>query len=515
MDQFIFENIDKTFEEFYENNKDKIEFIFETEYETQSENIDPNELYNFCATLYDYYENNNKLNAFGLIDAFAYYNKNKATINKIFGQLGSTHIMVNPRKPVEILQPYKPRERISDSKKPKITFKDFADKPQIICDKPKRQKEIQDTTIDLTPFPYNNPRYEKIPSVDRSFTQYIIRKFLEDCDPEAVYYSGHFKPLQRENLYNKDIAHKFYGNRHTWMFDIMYFSNSRPKEDNITVNYLVGININTRYAVGRRIEDKSSKSLIKAIEDVMKEQTIKTIIFDGERGINSNDFESFVRRNNVNLYITKSGIHTQTAPIDRLCRTLRHYFVKWYTYSDPEFNRIIKEIPWFKQAHEREKTRRLIEIRKFFAKEGQSKNMISPIPIIKDGRDQFLDVIEYYNQKPHKGIQRIIDKACQLFKLAITVPHETLTPNVVHSNSGLEYLIVKYCQTYNNLIPQPKYNVGDKVNLWAVDKGNLRPGNKEEDINNPYEILKIHGNIYYVKSLVSGIEKWISIYFIK
>ena len=126
--------------------------------------------------------------------------------------------------------------------------------------------------------------------------------------------------------------------------------------------------------------------------------------------------------------------------------------------------------------------------------------------------DEFLDVIEYYNHKPHKGIQRLIEKACELFGVTISVSHKELTPYIIHTHSGLEYLIVNYCQCYNRVVPKSTLKIGDKVNLWRIENGSLRPINNEVDLGNPYKIIGINGNVYLVKSEIDGNEKWVSKY---
>ena len=56
--------------------------------------------------------------------------------------------------------------------------------PQVMRHKPRKKVNIQDTTIPLKHLPTIN--IENIPSIDRSNRKYIVRKFIEDMDPEHI-----------------------------------------------------------------------------------------------------------------------------------------------------------------------------------------------------------------------------------------------------------------------------------------------------------------------------------------
>ena len=374
----------------------------------------------------------------------------------------------------------------------------------------------------ITLNPKQKQYFESIPHLNRSKDKSLLLQIINHNKPSLDNYSENFKPLKPESLYNKNSSNKFYGARHTWMFDIMYWSDSRGNR----INYLLGININTRYAVGIRIDGKTTEDLIEAFNFILKYETIKTIIFDGESAIGSNEFKEFCRNHYINLHQTASTIHTQTAPIDRLCRTLRDYFKKWYIYNDPRWKELT-ELPWFKLESTVEQSKRILQYRKYFAKEGKNKKMIAPVPrrynitngtkIYDDNGKyvEFLDVIIYYNQKPHYGLQRIISKAMEIFETTIEYDVKEITPKIVHNNKGLELLIVKYCHLFNQ---QPhlkmNYKIGQKVNLYETDHGSLYVKNRSLEPYT-YTIQKIHGNVILVKNDETNQEKWVSKYMIQ
>ena len=121
-----------------------------------------------------------------------------------------------------------------------------------------------------------------MPSTSRN-----IHKYIQLGVTDYPYYE-HFKPSFKPSLYNKSQAKKFVGPRGTWMFDLMYFSDYNTKKHRKQVIYLVGININTRYAVIRRVNGKSVNDLIPAFESLLSNELknkITLLIFDGEKAI--------------------------------------------------------------------------------------------------------------------------------------------------------------------------------------------------------------------------------------
>ena len=201
------------------------------------------------------------------------------------------------------------------------------------------------------------------------------------------------------NLYDKDQGKKHVNLPGTWMFDIMYFSNYgnqiiKDKTDERAYQqaiYLIGININTRFAVGRRINGKTVDDLIPPFQDLLRHElrnNINLLIFDGEKAISSKKFEEFCRDKNINVKITYPGIHTQTAPIDRLCRTLRDYFTKMYLskvnqgseFNIPETIKSYESNPLlYSKALKNRMNTEAIYTRRIF--DGEHKLLLAPIPL--------------------------------------------------------------------------------------------------------------------------------------
>lgn len=283
------------------------------------------------------------------------------------------------------------------------------------------------------------------------------------------------------NLYDKDQGKKHYNRPGTWMFDIIYFSDFNTKVKRKQAMYLVGININTRYAVGRRINGKKADDLIKAFIELLANEfnqdeydenssnELNLLIFDGERAISSLKFKDFCNKHKINVKITSPGIHTQTAPIDRLCRTLRDYYNKMYLSNlfegtGTNIKQLIADykknpIKNYNTFKEKMTTEGLFAREMF---DGESDYYIPPIPceyarceddyenikyyiigseingfkITKEWceenypyvnyYDELYDVIDYYNKKPHHGLINILRKASSLFNLNLQIKNDEI-----------------------------------------------------------------------------------------
>lgn len=391
-------------------------------------------------------------------------------------------------------------------------------------------------------------------------------------------YWEHFMPTPYNfNLYEKSQGKKFYGPPGTWMFDLMYFSNYGSKQIKDQSNplkykqviYLVGININTRYAVGRRVEGKTVDDLIPPFKDLLDKELkgkFNLLIFDGEKAISSKKFEEFCRENRINVKITYPGIHTQTAPIDRLCRTLRDYYSKMFLskvqqgseYNIPNIIREYKKFPFLKEKDFKEKINtEALYVRQMF--NGEHKTLLPPIPskyvffgdpkegydekfdmetgdyktvfyedpsslktlkerfYTVDCHDELLDVINYYNMKPHNGLLRILKEAEELFHINLQL--NEVTPSRVNNNYGLEMIIIEYCKFFNNNLvePSPDYKIGDKVivyDCFSKDRGNLQRKEKTP-LMGDWEIISKENEIYGVRNKIDGRILHVSKYMLK
>ena len=397
---------------------------------------------------------------------------------------------------------------------------------------------------------------KNVPSNARDFRRYVKMKYYNH-----PHYQHYAPTLKNFDFYKPEEGKKFYANPDTWMFDIIYFSNygnkrkaeelenphkrqTQPDKDipYKQVAYLIGININTRYAVGRRIEGKKVSDLIPAFQSLLENELedMKQLIFDGESAISSKPFQEFCINKGINLRTTNSGIHTQTAPIDRLCRTLRDYYTKFYIANLEEGVKDSKINQW-EYYNRKEDSKDLddklftegIYIRNLF--NGTYQTHAPPIPIKyyvcydEDSEEEFnegdadiflekpkkmssydvikevdelYEVIDYYNKKPHNGLINILKKASKLFRIPLQIKDEDITPENINQMKGLELLIIKYCQFYNNHLVKKshKFKLGDKVivyDCFSSNKGSLKR-NTQNILLGDWEIVSINNEIYGV-----------------
>lgn len=391
-------------------------------------------------------------------------------------------------------------------------------------------------------------RFNTIPSTDKN-----QHKFINGIIEDFPYYN-HYKPKTTINLFDKKQSKRFVGDFGTWMFDLMYFSDHNPVKVRNQVIYLVGININTRYAVIRRVEGKTTDQLIKAFEDLLSKELknqLKYLIFDGEKAISSRAFEDYCKKNDINVRITYPGIHTQTGPIDRLCRTIRHYFKKAFIANDYEVgkaNSYILHNPLYYLSKEfkHKVQERSLQINKIFETDS---NISAPLPreyvefidektgkpayhtldmnsqnnvsgYIKTIRDEIYDIVEYYNQKPHNGLIKNINEAIELFGNRFNIDNiHKISPKIAHENKNIERMIIQCNRFYNEEVEKisTKYKIGDKVILWDVfktDRGSLQRYDPKEWIGD-WEIIGKDNEIYRVLNRQTNEIIHVSKYMIK
>lgn len=477
-----------------------------------------------------------------------YLNENIKSINKSLSLLGIKHAEIKHQAELK-LKKSKPFlttvQRVTD----KTELSDEVDKvyPTINIEQikaefkrpeanknPKRQNGRDDLIKPSEPISLINNYniFNDMPSTSRNIHKYI------QLGVTGYPYYEHFKPSFKPSLYNKSQAKKFVGPRGTWMFDLMYFSDYNTKKHRQQVIYLVGININTRYAVIRRVNGKSVNDLIPAFESLLNNELkdkISLLIFDGEKAISSKAFEKYCNEHNINVRITYPGIHTQTAPIDRLCRTLRDYFTKFYMHNQMTINGIYKFQNKWKNGDKYTKViDESIKIRKMFNGEDQYKT--APIPMeyavysskfggdakyvlkkndksydfynknsvfkFEGTYDELYDIVRYYNNKPHNGLTKLLKYASFTFNRPLTYDDRYITPALVNEIPYLESMIIQYCRYYNKEVSEPGeiYNIGDKVHVYdcfTTDRGALNRNNTELLIGN-WEIVSKDGEIYGV-----------------
>ena len=505
-----------------------------------------------------------------------YLNQNQIRINRSLGQINTSRTRSEESQLSEYkIRNSKPFFKSVGNDKSELSYEFDAvypinEKQKITFQKPKQNenpdlklaREYQINAKEPFTIYLDEEKMKLIPSNARNINKAI------NLGLTNYKYWDHFIPtLYKYDFYKKDEGKKHVGMPGTWMFDLMYFSNygkKNIKNEKLKYKqaiYLIGININTRFAVGRRINGKSVQDLIPPFEDLLKNElkdNINLLIFDGEKAISSKVFESFCNQNKINVRITYPGIHTQTAPIDRLCRTLRDYYSKMYMSkikNGSENNLALlynkyKRNKWLnKKEFEDALTTEAIYTRHLF--NGEHKSYLPPIPskyisyeddddgpyktfLYEDEKeiesfkkyyrtiyygDELYDVINYYNNKPHHGLIKILKYASNLFKVPIKLDDKEITPNNIKDYPALELLIIKYCHYYNkNLVKKSKeYRIGDKVeiyNCFNTERGKLKR-NSNETLMGDWEIVSKDNEIYGVYNNVDKRLLHVSKYMIK
>lgn len=291
-------------------------------------------------------------------------------------------------------------------------------------------------------------RLQELPSSARNSRRFI------DLALENYDYADYYKPhATRSTLYKKEQAKKFYGPRGTWMFDLMYFKDYNNKQHRKSAVYLIGININTRYAVCKRVKGKSVKDLIPAFKEILSEvKDLKFLIFDGEKGIVSKQFEDFCKSKNINVRITYPGIHTQTGPIDRLCRTVRDDYMKYFMANHNEIDKITKTTnPWLQGTKRKQDIlTQVIQTRKMF--NGEDKHKLAPIPSL---------YAEYYDNEKSEIVSYLLtdEEANQRLK---PIPYDIGV--VLSGISGFDLMQIERQGFKNEYYEELK----ERFNLWGV-----------------------------------------------
>ena len=236
------------------------------------------------------------------------------------------------------------------------------------------------------------------------------------------------------------------------------------------ISYLLLININTRYAYAYQLGNltvgkisnkdkyqntyciyyatkgqKTTNSLLDAFKQHMINHKVNILRFDGEKGINSKEFQDYLEQNHIMFIPAIPKSHTSLSLIDRLCRTIR----------DIAFNLNIKHI-----SHQ----------------------------------DIMNLILYYYNNSRHETLTKILFKSHPELKL---IYKNGITPAIMDANPELERLYALECKKHNYYV-QSKHdydvNIGDEVQI--VNENN--PFMKNHTILNkdPYKVTNRLGNIY-------------------
>ena len=122
-----------------------------------------------------------------------------------------------------------------------------------------------------------------------------------------------------------------------WFFDIFVNPKGKPPY------YLMFINQNTKYAVAFPMENRSSHSVLNAIQTFVKEHKVNTLVSDAERAFMSKDVVEFLISNRIELYtMVAENMKTGLSVINRFMRTLRDLIGKNRNIDEIEMRNLLK-----------------------------------------------------------------------------------------------------------------------------------------------------------------------------
>ena len=152
--------------------------------------------------------------------------------------------------------------------------------------------------------------------------------------PEILPYPFKTKTLKgQEYVVNKTIIPDYRINKklmkptyathpYSYEIDIMFVQHPQFQKRYLK-QYLVCINVNTRYLFMFPIQDKTEKSIIKALKQLLSQTKVTYIKCDGERGFNSKAITDFFKTNNIKTFISDSKYTYKLKIVDRVIRTIR------------------------------------------------------------------------------------------------------------------------------------------------------------------------------------------------
>jgi hypothetical protein len=111
---------------------------------------------------------------------------------------------------------------------------------------------------------------------------------------------------------------------HSYEIDLFYVNH--PFKDNLRLkNYLVVVNVNTRFVFVIPMKNKSGKEFMRAISGLLREVQINSLKGDGEGGFASkkDGLPEFYKRNKIKTYFQSSKFTYHNKIVDGVIRTLR------------------------------------------------------------------------------------------------------------------------------------------------------------------------------------------------
>ena len=260
--------------------------------------------------------------------------------------------------------------------------------------------------------------------------------------------------------------YKYYSMPGGYIGDIIFTDGNR-------IAFLLLIEINTRKAYAQQLNNiktteiinvddetyerqvnietkkiKTTESLMHAFENFLRRVNsptpVSSLRFDGEAGINSRQFQEYLRSRNINFISTPPNQHTSLSLIDRLCRTIRDMA---YLMNVEIYDQSIMDI-----------------------------------------------ILDYYNNSPHKTLTQLFFKLNPYLRIQYRFG---ISPNDV--TPELETLYIKECYKYNLMIKsqyEVDFNLENPTYCYLVeDKGKFVKSRSGVD-KDLYMIVGKEGNLY-------------------
>lgn len=111
--------------------------------------------------------------------------------------------------------------------------------------------------------------------------------------------------------------------RGCWEMDFAFSSKNKTSIPMYKGLYLVMINVNTKYAVFFKCNDKSESSVMRALKDLIDKFPVNHLRGDGEKSFASDLMKRFYEKHNITTYFNNSKFTLHNKIIDRVIRTIR------------------------------------------------------------------------------------------------------------------------------------------------------------------------------------------------
>lgn len=156
-------------------------------------------------------------------------------------------------------------------------------------------------------------------------TKDSVKKWLYDKLPYTLH-----KPVKRKFKRNKTIA--FYIDQH-WQLDLCDVRALKSYNDNHTY-ILTVIDIFSRFAFCRALQNKSAPTVLKAFEDILStsNRSPENICSDAGGEFLNNTFKRAMNKKNITFFVTTSEL--KASVIERFNRTLKQKLYRYYTHAN-------------------------------------------------------------------------------------------------------------------------------------------------------------------------------------